>query len=181
MSKFKVGDKVRCIRSYDSPRQYTRGDTFTVIDTSRIGWIRTRRDRDGKENGWGAENFELVERALEDWEQELLNGTTFKPGDRVAVAFEDVINSVIDDIAYFNSGIHSFAAPLSSLTKLTDPIPTADGAVIRIDSPAGQVFERDVANGWWATGSDLPYRVEEVQEIANEYGGFTVLYAGDES
>lgn len=176
MSKFKVGDKVRALGTSGSHRgAYVKGKVYTVTELTSPMYIATV-DESGESNGWSVSKFELVERPLEDWEQELLNGSpTFKPGDRVAVAFEDVITSISGGNAYFNDGLATLAVPLSSLTKLTDPIPTAEGAVIRLQN---SVYELEDNGYWESIGSVANYSHKEIQGWADTYG-FTVLYAGD--
>lgn len=166
-SKFKVGDKVRCIEVYDHHETPPVAGVEYTVERIEAGFILELLSLEGVRGGHYAYRFELVEPATPE----------FKVGDRVAVAFEGVIASVYGYTAFFDSGINTLAAPLSSLTKLTDPIPTADGAVIRFTD--GDVSTRIVGR-WSTTGSYERTSDEDMQSDADRYG-FTVLYAGDES
>ncbi|MGX1786867.1 hypothetical protein ACWIGM_09035 [Bosea sp. NPDC055332] len=59
MSKFKVGDRVRCVEDY--PYQFTKGNEYVVryydADGDRLGVVS---DDEGDENGLGAKYFEPV-------------------------------------------------------------------------------------------------------------------------
>lgn len=179
MSKFKVGDKVRTTIKTAGLVQWQTGVVKEADRDSRFPYSVLFEGQSVPIAVYASE-IELVERALEDWEQKLLNaggGTPeFKPGDRVAVAFEGVITDVFGNNAYFDVGVDTLAAPLSSLSKLTEPIPTGDGAVIRLQN---SVYELEDNGYWESIGSVANYSHKEIQGWADTYG-FTVLYAGDE-
>lgn len=158
MSKFKVGDKVRCIVN---PEDLDPGAEYTVREVDIQYNCIKLAERPGS---WSGGRFELVK------------PYSFKPGDRVAVAFETTINSIVGDNAYFAGGLATTAAPLSSLTKLTEPLPTRYGAVIRING-TGTIYEYNGYGIWFIPGDTTAYKTEPRGE-AVEYG-FTVLYAGD--
>jgi len=109
--------------------------------------------------------------------------TEFKAGDRVKVEFDGVIEGARDGVGF------SVVAPTESaywiheeyLTKLHDPLPTKDGAVIRVVAPHTypRVFELRMVGSWIETGNGSPFDGDDIHELANEYG-FTVLYAGDD-
>lgn len=161
-SKFKVGDNVRITDSW-----VQNGAEFTITKISKgEGGSSYWASGDPKGYGVWERHLELVPLYSD-----------FKPGDRVAVAFEGVITSTYDDTAYFGSGPKTIAAPISSLTKLTEPIPTTTGAVIRIDK-TGTIYEHAGNGSWFIPGNEIEYRTEPQTE-ADDYG-FTVLYAGDE-
>lgn len=178
MSKFKVGDKVRCIEAY--PGEAGVLDLGGIYTVSRVGLSQNGPLLSFKENKFGAysHRFELAEEPLADWEQKLLGAggmPKFKVGDRVAVAFENTISSIVGDNAYFDNGLATTAAPLSSLTKLTEPIPTANRAIISILKK----FYVHNGTGWWhRPGVAEGEATSTVQGKADEHG-FTVVYAGD--
>ncbi len=58
MAKFKVGDRVRCLRDHDPGRQFTAGKEYTVTRTNLYS-VGMNDDR-GRDNGWGEEHFELA-------------------------------------------------------------------------------------------------------------------------
>ena len=110
--------------------------------------------------------------------------TEFKKGDRVQVEFEGIVAAedtragmiFIDSPDKTGYWLHP-----NYITKLTDPLPTKNGAVIRIiemlEYP--RVFELATVGYWFETGNPSQIQGSRVQELANEYG-FTVLYAGDD-
>lgn len=162
-TKFKVGDKVKCIEQYEHETPPVRGEVYTV-ERIETGFTWDLLSLEGVKGGHYAYRFDLVTPG-------------FKVGDRVAVAFENTISSIVGDNAYFDNGLATTAAPLSSLTKLTEPIPTAGKTVIRTGN--GRIFEHgSMLEGWWTLGLHASFDNAEVQSIADAHG-FSVIYAGD--
>lgn len=63
MSKFKAGDKVRCLKDstkFKGKISFTKGKIYEVIkDSSQHFWIKS--DNQGDQNGWNEAYFELVQ------------------------------------------------------------------------------------------------------------------------
>jgi len=110
--------------------------------------------------------------------------TEFKAGDRVKVEFEGVATHPLD--GYGNVCVSAMGRtqwyPVKYVTKLHDPLPTKDGAVIRIPEQTSslRILEYSTPrNVWWGAGSSTMYEAAAIEKLV-EKCGFTVLYAGDD-
>lgn len=104
----------------------------------------------------------------------------FKVGDRVSITYENTITSISDyEIAYFRHGSRTLAAPVSALTKLSNPLPAKSRTVILLDSPAYGAMQL-IGSHWHEAGADVIFSVDEAQVLADKYG-FTVIHEGEES
>lgn len=62
MSKFKVGDKIRCIDNSEYPRHLTLGKVYTVVESETDSrYVRIESDHDLSIGGYKVGRFELVE------------------------------------------------------------------------------------------------------------------------
>lgn len=62
MSKFKVGDKIRCIDNSEYHRQLTLGKVYTVVESETDSrYVRIESDHDLTIGGYKVGRFELVE------------------------------------------------------------------------------------------------------------------------
>ena len=60
MTKFKIGDKVKCLKNY--PKQFTKDKIYEIIESSNL-LCYIKADDLGTYNSWVADNFELVSHA----------------------------------------------------------------------------------------------------------------------
>ena len=61
MSKFKAGDKVRCVNNYNFGNHLTEGKVYVVLETTIGGYVRIKPDHDIDVGGYGEDRFELVQ------------------------------------------------------------------------------------------------------------------------
>lgn len=88
MGEFKVGDRVRA--TVDSAYSVKKGDVCTVTEILNENAIRFRKP-DGTVDGWGSENFELVE---QHWQPKVGDRVRYSDG---MVSGEGIVHSHNDD------------------------------------------------------------------------------------
>lgn len=98
-----AGTKIRCINSLDG--QFTKGEIYTLRDTSTEWRCPIVTDDAGEENGWGARNFELVEETNVDQRRKRAQELVDLLNKRDEYLKEAVVNGEIEvDTKLFSSG-----------------------------------------------------------------------------
>ena len=97
MSKFKVGDKVRCVDNYNYHNHLTEGKVYVVVEKSNGGYVRIKPDNDIDVGGYCDYRFELVQRPLvltpEEVFEHLRKGTKLQVRhNNIKCCWYDVIN-----------------------------------------------------------------------------------------
>lgn len=87
---------------------------------------------------------------------------TYRKGDRIKVTYEGVVVQDHPSSRYISIGTHAYdlvrhtvSPDYASVAKLSDPLPTTPGSVIRrsLDS-GGYVYRSLTAEGYWRTERD---------------------------
>ena len=109
--------------------------------------------------------------------------SNFVIGNRVRVEFDGTILSFTSHgtVLVQREDGRQHWMHLNHLTKLHDPLPTKNGAMIRLndETRAVTVLVLQGSGCWLGAGTNYEYSDKRAQEVADAYG-FTVLYPGDD-